>query len=224
MALLDFEKALVQVLLAKHLVEENTLLEDAEKLKIDFPTTNAEPLDLAQMFTRMNKNLKRSGLEVRTVIKREDVEEDDGGMEGADNDVQTKWVKYHGLANIEEDFVSKEFGSSLDEDEVKLFADLIPHLLEKSVMNIEDCERANTTKIQKSRVSSVLKKLHEEGWLGRESNRGYWELGIRSYLELKAHFESILLSGLHVGDDTDAEKLQQRQNEAKDALPQVILY
>ena len=180
-------------------------------------------MDLASIFTNVNENLKRSGLEVRTVVRREEAVYNDV-TEAVGNDMQPKWVRYHGLANMEEDFISKEFGSSLDEQEVKLFADLIPHLLEKGIMNVEDCERANTSKIHKSRVSSVLKKLQEERWLGRESNTGYWELGIRSYLELKTHLESILLNSLPLNDDVDAEKLKQLQNEAKDTLPQVILY
>ena len=222
MVLLDSEKALVQVLLARHLVEESELETVVERLRIDFPSN--EHLDLGKVFTKMNHNLKRSGLEVRTVIKKQETEEDDNAMEGAGNEAQFKWVKYHGIANLEEDFVAKEFGSGLEEQEIKLFADLIPVLLEKGVMNHEDCEYANTSKIAKSRVSSVLKKLHEEGWLGREPHRGYWELGVRSYLELKSHLESILLNGLDVNEDIDKEMLLQMQNEAKDVLPQVIMY
>ena len=221
MVLRDIEKALIQVLLARHLVEEEELLSIVERLKVDFPLNEA--FDFETVFKRMNANLKRSGMEVRTVLKKQETNKDADDAQ-VQSQQQIEWVKYHGVANVEDDFVAKEFGSTFDEQEIKLFADIIPILLRDKVMSYADVENANHSKIAKSHVAAVLKKLHEEGWLGREQLRGYWELGIRSFLELKTHFESILVQVTPIEDEWDDEKVAEAQAAAKLELPTVIMY
>jgi hypothetical protein len=227
----NIEKALVQVLLAKHIVEDSALLKLIETLKKDFGGMEGD-IDLAATFTRINKQLKRAGMEVRSVTVKQKVENDDDDIDVGNNDDENNmvWVKYHGISNSEEDLVSKEFGSSFTEPEVKVFADIIPHLLKDDVMSYADVERAGSaSKLTRTHVADLLSRLESEGWMQREQNHGWWQLGLRSHLELKGHLESVLLSGLEQQQEEEAtpldgDELLKKQDELRDSLPTVLLY
>ena len=223
----DIEKAAVQVLLQKHVIEDSEMLALIGRLKKDFEGVEDAAVDLSAWFARINKNIKRAGMEIKTVtIKKEagrDMElEDDDNESGISRAV---WMKYHGIVNLEEDFVSKEYGTSFGEPEIKLFSDLIPQLLDKKVMSMFDVETCTKNiSLSASRKAEVLLDLETEGWLQREDERGYWELGMRSYLELKAHMEAVLVNGVPVQDGMDDDAIAKLQAEAKDSLPTVLLY
>lgn len=226
MVLRDIEKAVVQVLLQKHIIEETALLDLIERLKKDFEGVEAA-VDLSAWFGRINMNIRKAGMAVKTVTVKKNVERD-MDVENDEEEAaapRSVWVKYHGIVNLEEDFVSKEYGTSFGENEVKLFSELIPQLLDKKVLSMFDVETCTKeVNLPASRKAEVMDDLEAEGWLQREGERGFWELGMRSYLELKTHMEAILVNGVPVEEGMDDDTIAKLQAEAKDALPTVLLY
>ena len=105
----DIEKALVQILLKKHIIEESDLLALINRLKKDFECV--EPVDLPAWFSRINPQLKKAGMEIRSVTTKQELQHDMDLEGGNDASPRKVWVRYHGITNIEEDFVSKEYSN-----------------------------------------------------------------------------------------------------------------
>ena len=217
----DIEKAMVQVLLQKCIVEEGELLALIDRLKKDFECV--ENVDLPAWFARVNPQLKKAGMEIRSVTTKQEVQRAID-LEEDEAPPQNVWVKYHGITNMKEDFVSKEYGSSFVEAEIKLFSEAIPIMLANGKMSIHEIEELKVAGISSSRAGETLEKLEAEAWLQREEGSGYWQLGIRSFLELKGYLEQLAVNAAPVEEGMSDDAIAKLQNEAKDALPTVLMY
>ena len=163
-------------------------------------------------------------MEIRSVTTKQELQHDMDLEGGNDASPRKVWVRYHGITNIEEDFVSKEYGSCFVDTEIKLFSEAIPILLANGKMSTHDFEELKISGISGSKAGETLEKLEDEGWLQREEETGYWQLGMRSYLELKGHLEQLTVNAAPVDEGMDDEAIAKLQNEAKDALPTVLIY
>lgn len=200
----------MQILLSCGSVDAKTLDGYVVRLKADFADAGKTPLP--DVFKKINGGIRRFSLEIRSLRLKDDADE---------------WVVHHGLVNTEDDEVSKAHGIKhvFDETELRFFSvRLLPKLVEQRYMNTDDVtalmpkDAAKT----KEKVHLLLERMERFKWLSRGGDKGYWELGPRSYLELRAHMETILKNTLD--DDVSDEQRDADFAEAKAALPQIIYY
>ena len=151
----------------------------------------------------------------------------------AKNRKKTNKVLYHGLANLEEDFVAKEFGAMhhYQPKEVLLFNHLLQKLIrigrENNRLGQININEANTVSkdaelgLSGVQISSTVERLEQAGWLTRDNYRGYIQIGIRSYLELQP-----VLEAAHAAVDGDAgiHDDEAAKSATRAFLPQVIMY
>ena len=243
------EKAVVQIL-SLGVVKDATLKDYVMRLRVDFPDVDDNSADLNQMLRRINAAIQPFSLNVRTVVidlpswhadanAAVDDSDNDGGERRRHQNGQTIKQYYHGISNMEEDFVAKDFGSNFKPPEIELFKKILNHLINYRLMSIHEVNELNTVKtFTQTDVRSTLQKLETAGWLSRDrNNKGYLEIGIRSYLELQSYFEAIILAAVESqitakeaaressddNDDND-DKAQAMIQAARAELPQIIIY
>ncbi len=130
-------------------------------------------------------------------------------------------VLYHGLVNIEEDLVAKEFGigSNYSPEDMKLFSAIIQKLLDVLVMASDEIVALKPRGTSESAVHALLRKLKSQGWLDH-NHVSDWIIGKKAYMELRSYFENVINSQGQEGDEDQAEenRLQIQR------LPQIIMY
>jgi hypothetical protein len=207
----QYDRAICQLLLASGTIESKAFEELLGRIKEDF---GSAPVDapLEDTFKRINTQLRKSSMEIRSVRSKND--------EGV-------WIVYYGLVNTEEDFVSKEHGMRgvFDEAELRFFSTkLLPKIVSSKYLTtgeVNDLVPKSGGGLSKARVHELLTRLRAAQWLG-SSDRGFWELGPRTFLELRSHVESILKDSLD--ENLNEEERAKQLAELKEELPQVIYF
>ena len=240
------DKSVIQILMQMGVVKDSTLQDYVRQLRVDFPDVNDNEADLTEILKRANGAIQHYSLNIRTVVMDLPAWHADANSGGDDsNNIYKQY--YHGIANMEEDDVAKDYGlgTSFTVKEVELFTVVLQTLVQNGIMNMfEVAELAkNMTHVE---VSNTIEKLESAGWLSRDRNeRGYLEIGIRSYLELQSVIESATLDKIEneediivpasIMDDDDsqdrllaeqgrsARKMTAREN-AQSKLPQILIY
>lgn len=177
----EIEKVINQLLIAYGVIEDGKLVELLETIIKDFHNEKLRPLK--ESFVRINAKLRPLSMEVKSVVKskcsacdavtnvRASVCE-----ACASATAKHEWVYYHGIANTEEDHVSKAEGSELTPEEIKFFSELTLKLLESNYMSTDDVYRMKNEKWSHSTTDTALEKLRSKGWLQRDE-RSFWEIG-----------------------------------------------
>lgn len=196
------EKAMVQVLLAQGIIEEMKLqaimASVAEEL---IPGNRININDTKEMFKRINNNLRPLALEVRSVVQK-----------NLDSD---GFTFYHGIANIDEDKVAVDFGCKYSVAEVQYISSVFEHILAKGVASSSELYDLRPSKWVITDANDIILSLEEEKYLSR-NDHGYFQIGIRSQLELRLFLEDIL-NKVNV-DEEDAVRT------AISKFPQIIQY
>ena len=199
----------MQILLSCGLLDSKTLDGYVVRLKADFADAGKVPL--IDLFKKINGGIRRFSMEIRSIRLKDDADE---------------WVMYYGLVNTEDDDVAKAHGIKhiFDETELRFFSTkLLPKLLEQRYMNTDDVTALEVgSKAAKEKVHVLLERMEHSKWLSRGGDKGYWELGPRSYLELRSHMETILKNMLD--DDASDAQRDEAYADAKNALPQIVYY
>jgi len=209
----DYEKAICQLLLGCGTVESKAFDMMLERIKGDFVGQPGVTIPLETLFSKINESLRKFSMEIRSV--RSKTEEGD-------------WIAHYGLVNTEEDFVSKDHGMKgiHEENELRFFSSkLLPKIVASKYLTTGEVNELLTKgpgSLSKSKVHDLLIRLRSEMWLS-SSDRGFWELGPRSYLELRSHIENIMKQGI---DDVNLSEEEQNKllAEEKESLPQVLYY
>ena len=128
-----------------------------DKIKSDFQHSN-ESNDI--IFKRMNNKLRLLSLEIKSVL----IKDSESGV----------LIYHHGLVNLEEDQVAKDYGSNFSPIELQAFTKILVKLIEVNFMSsadiIKECKPDNWTS---SMMDSLLMKFKTEGWLERNTSN-YW--------------------------------------------------
>src|SRR5687768_3989845 len=102
------EKAITQLIIAHGFIEHHTLIECIDNLRSEFEPND---LSLEDIFGKINTNLKPLAMEVKSVSILTDRGSPATSSSSSSSDQLQMKVQYHGIVNIEEDFVSKQYGS-----------------------------------------------------------------------------------------------------------------
>lgn len=145
------------------------------------------------------------------------------------NQIQTpsNMIKYHTIANTENDEVAQLCGAIISEKEVAAFNSILDILLRDTYENTDGI----CTVVKgwtKSSMDSFLEHLKNEGWLLTDA-RSYWFLGPRTYVELRSTLESKLIEndlGSDASDENEDEtaRITGARQRVLEKLPQVIMY
>ena len=204
----DYEKGLVQILLSCGAVEEKTLGKLLTRIEGDF--LGAPRPELADTFKRINNAMRTFSFEVRSVRSKNDADE---------------WVTHFGLVNTEEDNVMKEHGikNQYEDAHIRFFSTkLLPEFTLNKYLSTDEVNRLMPSGTVKSKIHEFLERLAEDKWLSRSGDKGFWELGPRSFLELRGQLESIMRDSI---DETlDAAERTRQYEERKNELPQILYY
>lgn len=205
----DLNRAVLQLLIGHGYIKDSELVSSILLLEKEF-SIDKHNRTIADIFHSINESVRHLSLEVKSVY-----------ITKANNER----VMYHGLVNIEEDLVTQEFGSHFDASELNYFSHIVTRMLEDRYLSSNDISHFKPARWNDSRVLPFLNKLENEGWLQRNDSN-YLILGVRSYLELRAYMESVIMSSDDLEQLTPAEK-EERTNELRNAInnmPQIILY
>lgn len=108
----------------------------------------------------MNNKLRLLSLEIKSVL----IKDSESGV----------LIYHHGLVNLEEDQVAKDYGSNFSPIELQAFTKILVKLIEVNFMSsadiIKECKPDNWTS---SMMDSLLMKFKTEGWLERNTSN-YW--------------------------------------------------
>tara|TARA_B110000090_G_scaffold187289_1_gene216668 strand:+ start:101 stop:541 length:441 start_codon:yes stop_codon:yes gene_type:complete len=123
------EKAAIQVLLSRGIVSDEDMQDYVKRIKQDFPLD--DNLILSEMFKRINESIGQYSMEVRSVVMK--------GQAGE----EPSQKYYHGISNIKEDNIAKNFGTEFNENEGGLclglfFCYLLPCSITTSVFKSPD--------------------------------------------------------------------------------------
>lgn len=184
------EKAINQILLAYGTIEDSKLERFVKDIAKGFQNSN--PRSLTESFGRINRNIRQLDLEIKTVVRLKCNEC------GALSNFRTptcescpskelELVRQHGLANTEEDDVSKDHGTELLPEELKFFTLVVQSLVERHYLSTDDMKDIAKFKNLKEgeppinpwlepQTRNVLEKLNVNGWLQKD-DRSYWEIG-----------------------------------------------
>jgi hypothetical protein len=192
----EMEKCVIQILTAKGLLEDRVLMDYLHRLEDDYRKRDPSYMRPSKedMFRRINDAICDYSLEIKSII---------------DRDEENMNIFYHGLVNTEEDYVAKTFGASgLDNTEILFFTDLVTKLVQAGRFSTRDIEnQVNKPKNwSNSDVGVVLGKLEDRKWLRRDE-RGYWILGLRTYLELRIFLEGVMNDEDRAGSVADFPQL-----------------
>jgi Nse1 non-SMC component of SMC5-6 complex len=206
-SLTGYEQAVLQILISKGYVEDAALDTMMEALKPDFQSDPSVAGRKEAIFGRINAEIGKYALEIKTMVQTVDATELSPEQR----------VFYHVFTNVEEDFISKDFGVQLDVPQIKFFQDLVNHLVETKYASSQDIKALVFTPSTWNTVvlQHTLQKFSDMGYLRRD-DRNFWELGPRSYVELRPLLEDAIR---HVDDRTEEEI-----REVIADLPQVISY
>lgn len=200
------EKAIFQILCAFGVISDTELRNHYETIKSDFEHNNQTLLDSIKA---LNQSLRNMSLEIRSINVKEGDEDEE------------VLVLYHGLVNIEEDLVAKEFGigSNYTPEDMKLFSTIIQRLLYVKIMASDEIVALKPRSTSENSVHALLRKLKAQGWLDH-NHRSDWIIGKKAYMELRSYFENVINSEGAEGDEEQAEenRLQIQR------LPQIIMY
>ena len=185
----DIERALLQILIAYKVIEAPVLENIFKSLKIDYPDQSNNST-LADIFKKLNAHLRKLSLEIKSVVIK--------------STTSSEMIYFHGIVNIEDDFIATEFGSQFTDLEIEFIREIMNLLLDLKKIGINEIRNIPILPINKA--SNVVDKLLVDKWLIRNSV-GYFEIGARSYLEIRQFLES---------------ELGKREN--SNALPQVLYY
>lgn len=202
--LTEIEQCVIQILFNFGILEDSKFKSFFDSIVQDYQTRypGYRPPLRDDLFKTINKQIRRFGIEIKTVIDRQDDE---------------NIILYHGIVNTEEDFTAKMHGGgNFDQVEIEFFNKLAIKLVLVGKFTTRDIEQSEATPLKwsSSEVGVVLEKLYAKKWLARD-NRNYWVLGLRTFLELRTFIEAILRDAGE-GEDEDKFNLED--------LPQVIVY
>ena len=201
--LTELEKGLLQILLARGLMEDAQFGDCLRQLQGQLigRGQNAQN-EKMHIFRNINSSIRKYSLEIKTVV---------------DSSKQPPAL-YHGVVNLDDDVVAKLHGIHLESTEVTFAGDLLRHLVLKNMSTTDIHREVQPGNWQHSQTDAVLDKLYISHWIGR-TDAGYWKIGLRSHLELRLFIETIIND---VEDDnTDT---QEGIRTAIDALPQILIY
>lgn len=199
------EKAVFQILSAHGCLRAADLEGYVETMQADLAVN--QPVALPTLFSSMNRRLRDICMEVKTVVMRST------GRDAED-------VYYHGLANIDEDFVAKEHASPFKPEELAFFTDLASKLLQQTTMSTHDVVDLKPDKWTATAVHALLTRFQSHAWLARD-DRDYWRLAPRSFIELSAYFEGLLLNSNELEDVEDEDE---RRRQLARRMPQLLMY
>jgi len=177
-----------------------------QKLDSDFDYNNTVPV--ADRFREINHGIKDFSLEVKSVVLK-----DDDGVR----------VYYHGISNIGDDAVARDYGSRFTATELKFFFEIAVRLTEEKYLGTADIHRIQTHRGSVSETESFLSKLHAEGWITRNDSN-YWVLGVRTHLELRTQLEEALLQAAADEEGQVADDRKADLQRLVASLPQIIIY
>lgn len=202
----EIEKSIIQILISSGCLEDSQLKIYISALSKSINNINEKPLKL--MFKRINTNLSKLSLEIKTIVTKENG--------------SSLFSYYHGIVNTTEDQISTELGSQYDAIEIKFFSDILVHLIDVGRMSTTDMHnmKPNTWTMLKS--DKFLDSLMENKWLGRNERDNFIIIGLRSYLELRLFLEKAIKELDQPDKDEEAATEEIRKQIA--ALPQVMLY
>lgn len=211
-------------------------LKETNKTSSASSSSSLPPLELKTIFKTMNRRLRPLSFEVKTVAIRSTTS---GGKTSANattgnsssrntssSSSSDEWDYYHGLVNIEEDIVSKEFGSVFTPLELKFFHLLSirlameQHLSTSDIVQLKSLDQNTFTKLSSHDIHSLLQRLEVELWVQR-NDRGFYVLGPRSFLELQSYLKTTLTEGQVVGLEEYTEVDRQK---AVELLPSLLFY
>jgi hypothetical protein len=157
----------------------------------------------------LNQSLRNMSLEIRSINVKEGDEDEE------------VLVLYHGLVNIEEDLVAKEFGigSNYAPEDMKLFSTIIQRLLYVKIMASDEIVALKPRSTSENSVHALLRKLKAQGWLDH-NHRSDWIIGKKAYMELRSYFENVINSE---GAEDDEEQAEENRLQIQ-RLPQIIMY
>ncbi len=119
---------------------------------------------------RYYKNLRRSSLEIKTVLLR--------------NEQERTSKSYHCLVSTASDFVTTEFGSTFTDLEMAFVREILNMLVgSKQIGLTEIRESASEVNLPGAKASYVIDKLIDERWLVRN------EKGIHNFVPLPLCFK-----------------------------------
>eukprot|EP01040_Poterioochromonas_malhamensis_P006531 gene6531-7031_t len=217
-------------------LEEFLPLLQQDWLKETSSSSSLPPLELKTIFKTMNRRLRPLSFEVKTVAFRST---GSGGKTTANatagnsssrntssSSSSDEWEYYHGLVNIEEDIVSKEFGSVFTPLELKFFhllsirLAMTQHLSTSDIVQLKSLDQNTFMKLSSHDIHSLLQRLEVELWVQR-NDRGFYVLGPRSFLELQSYLKTTLTEGQVVGLEgyTEVDRLK-----AVELLPSLLFY
>ncbi len=197
----DLDTALFQIVTAHGIIEDSKLRQHIIQLEQDFGSL-ASNVDINESFKRVNARMRFFSIEIRTVVD---------SITAGERDI------YHGVANVEGDLVSRDFGSDYDAQELKFFEEILTKLLTQSVISTVEAVDAYPKAESIAKVEGIIGRLLRDRWLDRDS-RDYIQIGLRSYLELSSFLQE-KLRNLESEQEPD-----EVASFAKIRFPQVILY
>lgn len=197
-ALDNFEKAIVQILITATFIEDSLFKSHFNDLKKHMPYNKT----ISDCFTAINANLRNVSMEVKTVIMKREVE-----------DEPTRLIHYHAIVNTDADSIAKDIKSYSDK-EITFFRALFDKLIEEKYLSVDDIARVEGAGAKDFPVDAFLQRLITIGWLQRD-DRNYWEFGPRVYAELNQYIETSIRN-----NENSEEDIQDRLKQ----LPQVIYY
>lgn len=191
--LIDTERAIIQVLFAYGVVEDNQLknyisriskdLKEEIKFKEIATTSPSIHPKLIELFKNINSCMESFSLQIKTVAYNDQIVQEDGTK-------VNNHVFYHGIINIDEDVYAKKFGTVLDEKSTKFFTTIAIKLVESKFLSTTDIyELKGDNRMSNAQIDDFLFTLQEQKWLARDPNTAYWKLGFRTYLELKSYLQ-----------------------------------
>jgi hypothetical protein len=212
----QLEKSLFQIFSAHGCLRDTDLEVLITPLKAELGILGN--VNVKMIFQNMNKRLRDLSLEIRTVVIRPpSTSNPNSSSNRANDDV----LYYHGLANIEEDFVAKEHGSAFNPEELYFFTSICTMLLSVRTLSTDDIIPLKPDKWHLNTFHCTLNRLIEYGWLER-NDRSYVTIAARTYLELNSYLEDVLIQSDEL-DEIENEE-QRRARLIHDKLPQILMY
>lgn len=202
-------KVLFQLLSARGCMTEEELVDHLEQATEEEFTPDC----LLALLRAVNDSVKPFALEVRILL--------------VTDRASSQRQKIYGLINIEEDYVTKEYGSSFTADELKELTAVIDKLLWNRSLTTDEiaevCSVVGGKRVKTSEVQSLVSRWEEQQWLSREQ-RNYLIIGPRTYLELRSLLDHLLENPLNEEDgDMTEEDREEAVNRIKQSFPQSIL-
>jgi hypothetical protein len=203
------EQAVTNILTQRGFIRDSELKEQVNYIKPDFRASADRPLP--EMFRSINEKLRKFSMEIKSIH-----------LTNSNNER----VTYHGLVNTEEDFVSKEYGSTFEAGELKFFTKIVEKLLEEKYLSSDDiADLRSHDRMRRDEATAFVAQLESQGWL-RRNDSNYLILGVRAHLELRTYLEGVIMDSADLDsleEDERAEKVAQLKAIIAE-MPQIIVY